>query len=135
LPGRYMPIEELEMFSQIEAVADEIWGMVAKWDFFAKDTTGKQLVRAADSIGANLVEGDGCHHHRDSLNFFHNARAAARETKYFLARCSKRKLILQQTGDRLTLEIDSILRQINAIIRTRREWFVTVKEPEAEYTV
>ncbi|MDB5138930.1 MAG: hypothetical protein JWR12_846 [Mucilaginibacter sp.] len=28
-----------------------------QWDFFAKDTIGKQLVRSSDSIGANMRKG------------------------------------------------------------------------------
>ncbi|HIK06547.1 MAG TPA: four helix bundle protein [Trichormus sp. M33_DOE_039] len=36
-----------------------IWNIVKKWDNFAKDTVGKPIVRAADSICANLAEGRG----------------------------------------------------------------------------
>jgi len=40
-------------------LADEVWAAVSSWDRFAKDTAGKQIVRAADSIGANIAEGTG----------------------------------------------------------------------------
>lgn len=39
--------------------ADEIWEIVNAWETFAKLTVGKQLVRSADSIGANIAEGTG----------------------------------------------------------------------------
>jgi four helix bundle protein len=35
---------------------------VIKWDYFLKDTIGKQLVKAADSVAANLSEGFGRYH-------------------------------------------------------------------------
>jgi hypothetical protein len=39
--------------------ADGVWNIVVGWDSFARDTVGKQIVRAADSIGANISEGSG----------------------------------------------------------------------------
>ena len=33
--------------------------IVIKWDYLSKDTIRKQLVRAADSVAANLSEGFG----------------------------------------------------------------------------
>jgi hypothetical protein len=34
-------IEDIEVHNLSEAFADEVWFIVAKWDFFAKDTIGK----------------------------------------------------------------------------------------------
>ena len=47
---------------------EEVWAIVAKWNSFQKDTIGKQLVRAADSIAANLREGFGHYHFRENIN-------------------------------------------------------------------
>lgn len=43
----------LRVYQLSEILADEIWIIVTNWKYFEKDTVGKQLVRAADSIGAN----------------------------------------------------------------------------------
>jgi len=51
--------ENLRIYALPEQLADRIWESVSRWDGFAKDTVGKQLVRAADSIGANIAEGSG----------------------------------------------------------------------------
>ena len=48
--------ENLEVYKLSEKLANEIWKIVEKWDYFAKDTIGKQIVRSADSIGANIDE-------------------------------------------------------------------------------
>jgi hypothetical protein len=34
-------IEDLEVYNEANELADKIWGIVANWDFFAKDTVGK----------------------------------------------------------------------------------------------
>jgi len=51
--------EKLRGYDLAETVADEVWNTVRAWDHFARDTVGRQLVRAADSIGANIAEGIG----------------------------------------------------------------------------
>src|SRR5262245_61692884 len=51
--------ENLRVYRLSEDIADRIWHLVMEWDYFARDTVGKQLVRAADSVGANIAEGDG----------------------------------------------------------------------------
>ena len=55
----YDQIEDLRILKLAENIADKIWNTSIKWPFFAKDTVGKQIVRAADSIGANISEGYG----------------------------------------------------------------------------
>jgi hypothetical protein len=44
--------ENLRIYKLAENLADPVWEAVGPWNNFAKDTVGKQLVRAADSIGA-----------------------------------------------------------------------------------
>ena len=47
--------QKLDIYRLAEVLADNIWEIVANWDRFAQDTVGRQLVRAADSIGANIA--------------------------------------------------------------------------------
>ena len=51
--------EKLRVYQLSEQLADLIWDIVFEWNSFARDTVGKQLVKAADSIGANISEGTG----------------------------------------------------------------------------
>jgi len=49
--------EKLQVYKLSEKLADQIWKIVLHWDILAKQTVGKQLIRAADSVGANIAEG------------------------------------------------------------------------------
>ena len=60
--------ENLEIYRLSEKVADEVWDLAGRWKNFAKDTVGKQLVRAADSVGANIAEGEGINRLKPLLN-------------------------------------------------------------------
>ncbi|WP_367119197.1 four helix bundle protein [uncultured Mucilaginibacter sp.] len=51
-----------------------MWFIVLGWEYFSKDTLGKQLVRSADSIGANIAEGFGRYHFKENKNFCYFSR-------------------------------------------------------------
>jgi hypothetical protein len=50
--------ENLAVYQLSERISDIVWGIASNWDNLARDTVGKQLIRAADSIGANIAEGE-----------------------------------------------------------------------------
>ena len=50
-----MKLEELEVYQAAMEMAERVWSIVAKWEYFARDTLGKQLVRAADSVAAHFL--------------------------------------------------------------------------------
>ena len=75
--------ENLQIYQLAERLSDEVWKLVADWDFFAKDTVGKQIVRAADSIGANRAEGNGRGSKKTTSDFF--ALRVARSTRPSMA--------------------------------------------------
>jgi four helix bundle protein len=47
--------QNLRVYQLSEKLANEIWFIVEKWDYFVKDTIGKPIVKSADSIGANIA--------------------------------------------------------------------------------
>lgn len=59
----YEALEDLEIFQLTEQICDRFYELIQPWKTFDQETVGSQLVRAADSIGANLAESYG----RDSL--------------------------------------------------------------------
>jgi four helix bundle protein len=50
-------LDDLEVYNLAETLSDVLWEIVTQWEWFERDTIGKQLVRSADSITANINEG------------------------------------------------------------------------------
>ncbi len=122
------------MFLTFEKVADEVWEACVKFNWFAKATVGKQAVRAADSICANLVEGDGRYSEAEAIHFFHIARGSARELRFWIRRCERRRLIKHDHAESLIEQIHHGARMINQLINFRRESRAkTVREQRASY--
>jgi len=66
--------ENLRIYQLSEKLSDNIWDIVDRWNAFARDTVGKQIVRSADSIGANIAEGVGRRGWQDQTRFIYIAR-------------------------------------------------------------
>ena len=110
-------LEKLEVYSLSERFSDDIWDIVIKWDYFRKDTIGKQLVRAADSISANIAEGYGRYFYKESRQFYFYSRGSIQETKSWLSKCLRRKIIDVEICTVLLELCDKILLMLNAFIK------------------
>jgi four helix bundle protein len=75
--------ENFRVYKLAEELADEIWKIVHRWNTFARDTVGRQIVRCADSIGANIAEGTGRYNFQDNRRFVKTARGSLNETQHF----------------------------------------------------
>jgi four helix bundle protein len=110
--------ENLEVYVLSEKLADRVWDIAAKWSNFAKDTVGKQLVRAADSIGANIAEGSGRGAFQDNRRFVRIARASLHETKHWLRRAFQRDLLTTEEIDSLKRVLDELSPRLNAYLKS-----------------
>jgi|SRR5262245_8589721 len=118
-----MPFEALEskrVYQHAEHVSDTVWDLSEKWNAFVRQTVGSQMIRAADSIGANVSEAAGRFHPADVCNFFCFARGSLYETRFWLRRALKRKLITEEQLTALTAELDQLGREINGCISHQR---------------
>ena len=113
-----MSFENLEVYKLSEALADDIWGILAKWDSFARETVGKQIVRSADSIGANIAEGTGRGTYKDNRRLIRMARGSLYETRHWLRRAYKRKLLSEEQVNKLRPIIQDLASRLNAYLRS-----------------
>ena len=110
--------ENLRVYQLSENLADEIWDICLGWNNFAKDTVGKQIVRAVDSIGANIAEGEGRGSFQDNRRFIKIARGSLQETQHWLRRAYKRNLLTKEQIERLKPLVDKLAPTLNAYLRS-----------------
>jgi four helix bundle protein len=110
--------QNLRVYQLSEKLANEIWFIVQEWDYFAKDTVGKQIVKSTDSIGANIAEGNGRYNSQDNQRFVKIARGSLNETRHWLRLAYQRKLLTQEQIDRIKPIIDELSPKLNAYLNS-----------------
>ena len=110
--------EKLRVYQLAEQLADRIWLIVIKWNWFAMSTVGGQIVRAADGIGSNIAEGSGRGSLQDNRRFIKIARGSLYETKHWLRRAYKRRLLTDSEVEELRPLIAELSPKLNAYFRS-----------------
>jgi four helix bundle protein len=75
----YLKLNDIECYKVAFHLSNYVWDVVISWDYFAKDTVGKQFVRAADSISANIAEGFGRYFRKEKMQFYRYAKGSVKE--------------------------------------------------------
>jgi four helix bundle protein len=113
----YYNLEDLEVYQLAETFSNDIWFLVGEWDYFARDTIGKQIVRSADSIGANIAEGYGRYHYKENRNFCYFSRGSILETKGWLKKAQARNLISDDQFNELFQKLQTIHIKLNSYLK------------------
>ncbi len=113
-------IYELDVYKLAEDLSDLIWYAYDDWSTKAQRTIGYQIIRSSDSIAANIAEGYGRYTPADRKNFYRYARGSFEETKAWLRKLIRRKVITKEEVIQYTKIIDELGPKLNAFIRSTK---------------
>jgi four helix bundle protein len=110
--------ENLQVCQLAEKLADKAWTAVRNWDLLAKSTLGRQIVRAADNIGANIAEGTGRGSFQDNRRSARTERGLLNETRHELRRAHSRKLLTSEQVQRIKPLPDELAPRRSAYLKS-----------------
>jgi len=113
-----MDIDDLKVYQLAMKLAEKVWEIVLKWDSYAKYSIGKQFTESADSIGANISEGFGRFHFKDSKNFLYYSRGSLYETRTWTIKAHNRNLVTEEEYKDLIENIQDLRIRLNNYINT-----------------
>jgi four helix bundle protein len=113
-------IYELDVYKLSEELSDMIWYAYDKWTDKVQRSIGYQVLRSADSISANLAEGYGRYTPSERRLFYRYARGSFEETKAWLRKLLRRKVISPDEVTKYTATIDELGPKLNAFIRSTK---------------
>jgi len=115
-------IYELDVYKLAEEISDLIWYTFDKWSVKTQNTIGYQIIRSSDSIAANLSEGYGRYTPADRKKFYLYARGSFEETKAWLRKALRRKVISSDEEVAKYKEIvEELGPKLNAFIKTTKQ--------------
>jgi four helix bundle protein len=112
-----LKLEDLDIYQLAHEIGDHVWNLVLRWDSFARQTTGKQFVDAADSISANIAEGYGRYFYKERKLFCYYSRGSLMETKDWALKSRSRNLMSQIEYDEIIEKLKSLHFKLNSYIK------------------
>ncbi len=113
-----MKLEEFRVYQLSMDLGELVWVVVNKWNDFQKKTIGLQLIRSIDSVAANLSEGLGRYHYKETIHFSYYSRGSLFESKTWLTKARNRDLLDEKTYHEMMSAIDDISVKLNNYIKT-----------------
>jgi four helix bundle protein len=106
--------EDLAVYRRAGALSDDLRAAVSTWPALDQWTVGVQMIRSADSIGANIAEATGRFGVPDQRRVLFIARGSASELQHWLERAAARDLTVPKHA---TGESQEIARMLAGLIR------------------
>jgi four helix bundle protein len=104
---------DLSAYELAASLANDLHRAIAAWPSFDRWSVGMQLMRASDSIGANIAESSGRWHWKDKRRFLVVARGSLYETEHWMAQAEARGLLPDGSTSELAPLARALSSQIN----------------------
>jgi four helix bundle protein len=114
---KYLELKDISAYRIAFDLSNYVWDIVIKWNYFAKDTVGRQLVKAVDSISANIAEGFGRYFKKDKINFYRYSYGSIDESFDWVEKANKRNLLKEKEYQYILRELKRLPKEINSLIK------------------
>lgn len=114
---KYLSLNNINSYRIAFHLSNYVWKIIFCWNYFNKDTVGKQFVRAVDSISANIAEGFGRHNKRDKIKFYYYAFASTKESLDWNEKSKIRKLLTINQYNYIFKNLNVLPKEINGLIK------------------
>ncbi|MCF8297764.1 MAG: four helix bundle protein [Saprospiraceae bacterium] len=113
-------VYELDVYKLSEELSDLVWYDFDKWNNKVQNTIGYQIIKASDSITANIAEGYGRYTPADRKRFYIYSRGSFEETKAWLRKLIRRKIINSSDSEKYQNIIEKLGPKLNAFINSTK---------------
>lgn len=121
MSDKYLQLNDIGAYKISFNLSNYVWGVVIKWDYFAKDVVGKQWTRAVDSISANVAEGFGRYTKKDKISFYRYSFGSVKESLDWMQKAKTRNLITEDEYKYISGELNKLPRELNFLIKFTNE--------------
>lgn len=114
---KHLQLNDIGAYKVAFSLSNYIWVRVEQWDYFRKQTIGIQVIKAVDSISANIAEGFGRYGKKEKIQFFRYARGSVYECLDWNEKCKVRKLLSQEEYEYIFAILQKLPKLINGLIK------------------
>ncbi|HPN81143.1 MAG TPA: four helix bundle protein [bacterium] len=118
---RFLKLSDISAYKISFVLSNYVWRLVVNWDYFCKETIGKQFVRSVDSISSNIAEGFGRYGKKDKIKFYYYSLGSIKESLDWNQKAKSRRIISQEQHQYIFSELDRLPREIHNLISFTRK--------------
>ena len=115
--NNYLMLNDISAYKISFALSNFVWDIIVKWNYFEKDTVGKQFVRAVDSISANIAEGFGRYSKKEKIHFYRYSFGSLKESLDWNEKSKIRNLLSPEEYRHVSEELLRLPREIYFLIK------------------
>jgi len=118
---KYLQLNDINAYKISFNLSNYVWNIVLNWNYFSNNTIGKQFVRSADSISANIAEGFGRYSKKDKIKFYRYSYGSIKESLDWNEKSRVRKLISKKQYIYIFQELNKLPLELNSLIKFTNE--------------
>ena len=118
---KFLTLDDIDAHKIAFNLSNYVWNIVIKWNFFAKDTIGKQFVKSTDSISDNIAEGFGRYFKKDKIKFYRYSFGSMYEAIGQNQKAHVRRLLKEEEYQHIFSELQKLPKEINHLINFTNE--------------
>jgi four helix bundle protein len=117
----YLKLNDIDAYKISFHLSNFVWDIVVNWSHFEQNTVGQQLVKAIDSISANIAEGFGRYNKKDKIKFYRYSQGSLKESFDWNEKSKVRKLLTIEQYNYILSQLNLLPLKINMLIKYTRE--------------
>lgn len=121
MENKFLELDRIYAYKRAFVLSNYVWDIIISWDYFSRDTLGKQFACSIDSISANIAEGYGCYHKKDKIKFYRYAMGSLRESIDWNEKSLIRGLISKEQYQFIHKEFSELPKEINYLVKFTNE--------------
>lgn len=114
---KFVRLNDVHAYKTAFHLSNYVWDIVITWNFFPRDTIGKQFVTAVDSISANIAEGFGRHYKKSKIQFYRYSLGSAKESFDWNEKSRRRKLLSEDQYIHIFKQLSLLPKEIHSFIK------------------
>ena len=118
---KFLQLNDISSYKISFHLSNYVWDVIVKWDYFSKDTVGKQFARAIDSISANIAEGFGRYSKKDRIKFYRYSFGSLKESLDWNEKAKIRKLLTEEQYNHILEKLSRLPKELNYLIKFTNE--------------
>ena len=111
----------LDIYKISLQLSDKAWQIYTTLPKQFQYDIGSQFIRSVDSVGANIAEGYGRYHYKDSAKFYYNARGSLWESKHWILLLKKRDFINETEFQEFLTSVELLGKKLNSFINRLKD--------------